>query len=152
MEEVDAGAMPAVSAGRYIPRTRRCWERTLSKKYLIAIVDDDESVRQALTALVRSLGYGAIAFAGAEQLLESSRRDEISCLISDVQMPGMNGLELCGRLAADKKSIPTILITAYPSERTHQRAREAGVNGYLTKPFSEDDLITCLHSALGLRR
>jgi FixJ family two-component response regulator len=121
----------------------------LSTKYLIAIVDDDESMRQALTALVRSLGYGAIAFAGAEQLLESSRRDDISCLISDMQMPGMSGLELYGRLAADKKSIPTILITAYPDERTQRRAHEAGVNGYLTKPFHEDDLIACLHSALG---
>jgi FixJ family two-component response regulator len=121
----------------------------LSKASLIAIVDDDESVRQALSALVRSLGYAVVAFPGAKQLLESSRRDEVSCLISDVQMPVMSGLELYQRLAEEKKSVPTILITAYPNERTQQRARAIGINCYLTKPFSEDELIACLRTALG---
>jgi FixJ family two-component response regulator len=124
----------------------------LSRKSLIAIVDDDESVRQALSALVRSLGYTVVAFSGAEQLLASSRRDEISCLISDVQMPGMNGLELHQRLVADRKSVPTILITAYPNQRTQQRAQEAGVDCYLMKPFNEDELIACLQTVLGERR
>jgi FixJ family two-component response regulator len=87
-----------------------------------------------------------VAFSGADQLLESSRLDEISCLISDVQMPGMNGLELYQRLAVNNKLIPTILITAYPDERTQQRAREIGITCYLTKPFNEADLIACLHA------
>ena len=125
------------------------WNLTLSNASLIAIVDDDESVRQALSALVRSLGYAVVTFPGAEQLLESSRRGEISCLISDVQMAGLNGLELHERLAAlDEKSVPTILITAYPNERIQRRALEAGINCYLTKPFSEDELIACLRAAL----
>ena len=120
----------------------------MSNASLIAIVDDDQSVRQALSALVRSLGYAALTFAGGEELLRSERRDEIACLISDVQMPGMNGLELYLRLVADGKSVPTILITAYPDDRTRQRAHAAGVKCYIAKPFNEDELISCFRIAL----
>jgi FixJ family two-component response regulator len=123
------------------------WNGAVSEKRLIAVVDDDESVRQALGGLLRSLGYCALAFPGAEDLLRSDRRDEISCLIADVQMPGLSGLELHHRLAAsEKKPIPTILITAYPNERIRRLAREAGVDFFLTKPFSEDELVACLRS------
>src|SRR3954463_13989517 len=97
------------------PAARSDQDETLLGKLLVAIVDDDESVRQALSALLRSLGYEAIDFASAEQLLRSGRRNEVACVISDVQMPGLSGLELHQRLAAvNKKRIPTILITAYP--------------------------------------
>jgi FixJ family two-component response regulator len=118
------------------------------KKSLIAVVDDDESVRQALSALIRSLGYAVVVFSDAEQLLQSRRRDEITCLISDVQMPRMNGLELYQRLA-EEKSVPTILITAYPNDRTQKRAHAMGISCYLAKPFNEDELIGCLRAALG---
>jgi FixJ family two-component response regulator len=124
----------------------------LPGKTTIAIVDDDESVREAIGALIRSLGYGAIAFAGAEELLASARRCEISCVIADIQMPGLSGLGLQKQLAACEKPIPTILITAYPDERMRQHAREAGATCFLAKPFAEADLIACLRVALSAAR
>ena len=123
----------------------------MPRKAVIAIVDDDQSVREALTSLVRSLGYVAMAFECAEDLLKSRRRRSVSCLIADVQMPGMTGLKLHDRLVASGEAIPTILITAFPDERSRERALQAGVIGYLTKPFSEDDLLACIRSTLGRR-
>lgn len=123
--------------------------RKLPKTPVIAIVDDDESVREALTSLIRSLGYSAVAFGCAEDLLKSKRRRRVSCMIADVQMPGMTGPELHNRLVASGAPIPTILITAYPDERTRERALQAGVLCYLAKPFDEDDLIACIRSIVG---
>ena len=120
----------------------------MSKTPVVAIVDDDQSVREALTSLVRSLGYGAIAFECAEDLLKSKRRRHVSCLIADVQMPGMTGPELHHRLVSTGGPIPTILITAFPDERARERALQAGVICYLAKPFSEDDLLACIRSTL----
>jgi FixJ family two-component response regulator len=121
----------------------------LPRKAVIAIVDDDHSVREALTSLVRSLGYAAMAFECAEDLLKSKRRRRVSCLIADVQMPRMTGPELHNRLVSSGEPIPTILITAFPDDRARERALQAGVIGYLTKPFSEDDLLACIRSNLG---
>jgi FixJ family two-component response regulator len=115
---------------------------------IIAIVDDDPSVREALTSLVRSLGYGATAFECAEKLLKSRRHRRVSCVIADVQMPGMSGFELYRRLLESAKPIPTILITAYPEDGARERALSAGVIGYLSKPFDEGDLLACIRSAL----
>ena len=123
----------------------------MPRKAVIAIVDDDQSVREALTSLVRSLGYVAMAFECAEDFLKSRRRRKVSCVIADVQMPGMTGLELHNRLVASGEPIPTILITAFPDERTRERALQAGAIGYLTKPFSEDDLLACIRLTLGHR-
>src|SRR5215467_15515977 len=108
------------------------WGPKLPRKPIIAIVDDDHAVREALTSLVRSLGYVAMAFERAEDLLKSRRRRSVSCLIADVQMPGMTGLELHNRLVTSGESIPTVLITAFPEERARERALQAGVVGYLT--------------------
>ena len=116
---------------------------------VVAIVDDDHSVREALTSLVRSLGYVAVAFECAEDLLKSRRRASVSCLITDMQMPGMTGLELHHRMATSCKPTPTILITAFPDGRARERALHAGVIFYLAKPFSEDDLLACIRSILG---
>ncbi len=118
---------------------------------VIAIVDDDESVRDALTGLMKSLGYRVLAFGSAKDFLHSKRRRRAACLIADVQMPGMTGPELYDRLIASGEQIPTILITAYPSETVRTRALQAGVKGYLTKPFREDDLLDCIRSALESR-
>jgi FixJ family two-component response regulator len=123
----------------------------LPRTAVVAIVDDDQSVRAALTSLVRALGYVAVTFECAEDLLKSRRRASVSCLITDLQMPGMTGLDLHHRLAASCKPIPTILITAFPDERARERALQAGVICYLTKPFSEDDLLACIRSILGRR-
>jgi FixJ family two-component response regulator len=121
----------------------------MPKEPVIAVVDDDESVREALTSLVRSLGYVAYAFKCAEDLLKSKRRRRVTCVVADVQMPGMTGLELHNRLVSSGEPIPTILITAFPDDRARERALRAGVICYLTKPFSEGDLLACLHSTLG---
>jgi FixJ family two-component response regulator len=120
----------------------------LASTPVIAIVDDDQSVREALTSFVRSLGYAAIAFERAEDLLSSTRRHGVSCVITDVQMPGMTGLDLHNQLVTSGQPTPTILITAFPDETMRERALRAGVIGYLTKPFSEDDLLACIRSTL----
>jgi len=121
------------------------------KKPLISIVDDDESVREATKGLMKSLGFGAEAFPSAADFLTSRHLRRTSCLIADVNMPGMTGPELHHRLMASGNTIPTILITAYPDDDVRARALGAGVVGYLRKPFDEDDLLVCIRSAL-LRR
>jgi FixJ family two-component response regulator len=115
---------------------------------VISIVDDDLSVREAAEGLVRSLGYTAATFASAEEFLDSGRVDSTSCLISDVHMPGLSGVELQDRLIAEGYSMPIIFVTAYPDEKLRGRVLRAGAIGYLSKPFSEDHLIECLDSAL----
>ena len=90
-----------------------------------------------------------MAFECAEDLLKSRRRRNVSCVIADVQMPGMTGLELHNRLVTSGEPVATVLITAFPDERTRERALQAGVVGYLTKPFSEDELLACIGFTLG---
>jgi FixJ family two-component response regulator len=115
---------------------------------LIAIVDDDESVREATKGLMRSMGLAVEAFPSGEDFLRSSHLSQTACLVADVNMPGMSGLDLHQRVAALPKGIPTILITAYPSDSIRERALSAGILGYLVKPFSEDELLNCIRSAL----
>ena len=117
-------------------------------KPLISIVDDDESMREAVRGLMQSLGYRVEAAASAEEFLRSPHVRRTSCLITDVQMPGMTGLELHQHLSTSGKPIPTILITAYPDDNVRERALAAGVIGYLSKPFDENDLLACIRSAL----
>ena len=117
-------------------------------KPLISIIDDDESMREAIKGLVKSLGYRVEAAASAQEFLSSPHVRRTSCLISDMQMPGMTGLELYQRLSTSGTPIPTILITAYPDDGVRERARSAGVIGYLSKPFDENDLLACIRSAL----
>src|SRR5260370_31489715 len=107
----------------------------LEKTPVISIVDDDEAVRLALRSLVRSLGYVSNVFASAEEFLESSHLNETSCLISDVQMPGMNGIELQNRLKILDRGTPVIFVTAFPDERIRARAFEAGAVGFPEKAF-----------------
>jgi FixJ family two-component response regulator len=123
----------------------------LPKVPVISIVDDDESVREATRGLVRSLGYAAAAFASAEEFLQSERLHDTSCLITDVQMPGLSGIELQSRLTAAGHRMPVIFVTAFPEERIRVRALEGGACGFLRKPFSDECLIGCLDKALGSR-
>jgi FixJ family two-component response regulator len=116
---------------------------------LISIVDDDESIRESTKGFVRSLGYQAATFASAEEFLRSDSVSSTSCLITDVQMPGLSGIELQRGLIAQGIQMPTIFITAFPEEETRARAMKAGALGYLSKPFSEDSLLRCLSTALG---
>jgi FixJ family two-component response regulator len=117
-------------------------------KPLISIVDDDESIREAIRGLMRSLGYSVEAVASAQEFLSSRHVSRTSCLIADMQMPGMTGLELHRHLLASGTPVPTILITAFPDNAARERALAAGVVGYLSKPFDEDDLLACVRSAL----
>ena len=117
-------------------------------KPLISIIDDDESMREAIKGLTRSLGYRVEALASAQEFLGSSHVRRTACLIADMQMPGMTGLELHRHLSASGKPIPTVLITAYTDDGVRERALAAGVIGYLSKPFEEDDLLACIRLAL----
>ena len=117
-------------------------------KPLISIVDDDESMREAVKGLMMSWGFTAETFASAEEFLRSGQVSPTSCLIADVMMPGMTGLELHRHLVASGKTIPTILITAHTDDGVRERALQDGIIGYLSKPFSEDDLMACIRSSL----
>jgi FixJ family two-component response regulator len=97
---------------------------------------------------MKSMGFGAEAFSSGDEFLASPNLGRTACLVTDVMMPGMSGLELYRRLAASGKTIPTIFITAFPDEGARSRAARAGVAGYLSKPFREDDLLACVRAAL----
>lgn len=118
------------------------------RQALISIVDDDESVREALEDLFQSVGFRVHAFPSAMDFLAFADIRATSCVIADVNMPRMSGVELFRRLTELGYAIPTILITAYPIESVRDRALAEGVVCYLTKPFDDDDLIGRVRSAL----
>ena len=115
---------------------------------LIAIVDDDEDVRDAICGLMRAMGFAAEAFSSAEDFLRSPIVSRTACLIADHNMPGMSGLDMYRRLSESGKAMPTILITAYPTEEVRSLALAAGVIKYLVKPFVEADLVDGVRIAL----
>ena len=115
---------------------------------MISIVDDDLSVREATMDLFEAMGFTAEVFSCAEDFLGSELRHKTSCLISDMRMPGMSGLELHSRLVEAGTPIPTILVTAFPNDIDKARALQAGVVGYLSKPFNETELLGFVQSAL----
>jgi FixJ family two-component response regulator len=121
---------------------------TLTSVILVSIVDDDEQVRVAVGRLMKAHGYRAQTFDSGANLLGSEHLAHTDCLIADVQMPGMSGLELYGRLIAAGLVIPTILITGHSDEAIRSRALREGVFRYLTKPIDGTDLIACVRSAL----
>jgi FixJ family two-component response regulator len=120
----------------------------LQKVPVISIVDDDGSVREATQSLVRSLGYRAVTFRSAQEFLESSHLKTTACLITDVQMPGLSGVDLQDRLIAEGRRIPVIFVTAFLDEGLQARVLKSGAFGYLPKPFNEDRFIECLDAAL----
>jgi FixJ family two-component response regulator len=123
-------------------------EGRLSKAPLIAIVEDDEFFRASMRRLMRSLGYTAEAFPSAADFLAFRRLAETACLIADIHMPGMTGVELYACLIEAGHNIPTILVTAYPDEATRARVLKGGVACYLLKPFDDDDLMDCVRKAV----
>ncbi len=116
--------------------------------HLISVVDDDESVREALSGLLRSLGFAVSAFASAEEFLASDQLASADCLILDVRMPGMGGIELQRQLVAGHYEIPVIFITAHEEDGMRARALSDGVGAVLIKPFSEEAILSAIHSAL----
>jgi FixJ family two-component response regulator len=120
----------------------------LSESPVISIIDDDGSVRAAIYNLVRSLGYIVHAFASAEEFLRSPQLNGTSCVIADIQMPAMSGVELQAFLLAQGHRVPFIFITAFPVESVRARALKAGAICFLTKSFDGETLIKCLDVAL----
>ncbi|HEU0173295.1 MAG TPA: response regulator [Blastocatellia bacterium] len=123
----------------------------MSNLSLISVVDDDDSVRESLQCLIRSFGFVVEAFASSEEFLNSYSFPETRCLILDVRMPGMSGLELQRRLAASHCEIPVIFITAHGDEAARSQALKNGAVGYLLKPFREEALLQAIHAALNLK-
>jgi FixJ family two-component response regulator len=115
---------------------------------MVAVVDDDEAVRTSTANLIRSFGFAADAFASGEELLRSPRLDATCCVVTDVQMPGMTGLELQTVLLARGHTLPIIFMTAYPEERTRRDALAAGAAGFFSKPFDGAAMIRCIDKAL----
>ena len=120
----------------------------LSKLPLVAIIDDDASVRATTDSLVRSHGYRTCTFASAEEFVAAGRLDDLSCVIADVQMPGMSGVEMQARLRSQGSGVPFIFFTAFPDEKIRAQALAAGAICYLTKPFEGETLVQGLQAAL----
>lgn len=115
---------------------------------VISVVDDDASVRLSMNNFLRSCGYVVFTFGSAEAFLESPQLNDTSCVISDIQMPGLNGLELLANMRIRGYSVPFIFITAFTDEGVRARALTAGAACFLAKPFAMPNLITCLNVAL----
>ena len=121
---------------------------TRGKTRLVAIVDDDDSMRSALHGLLQSADLQAQAFASAEEFLNSGQQHQISCLIVDIRMPGMSGLELQAQLNADRCRIPIIFITAHGDEKMRMQALRAGAVEFMAKPFNDEALLESVRAAL----
>jgi FixJ family two-component response regulator len=122
----------------------------MMKKVLVSVVDDDRFFRESMCRLMRSLGYAVDIFSSAAEFLASPRLAETACLIADIHMPAMTGLELRRRLIDTGRAIPTILVTAFPNDVDRARALEDGVMCYLRKPLDEEHLTRCVREALTL--
>ena len=120
----------------------------LSQVPVVSVVDDDESVRIAMSSLLRSLGYDACVFASAEAFLASPRLHDSACLIVDMHMPGMTGLDLQAELRSRHRDVPIIFITGFPEETLRRRAEAAGAVGFFGKPVDGGIIIRCLDAAL----
>ncbi|QRG08451.1 response regulator [Xanthobacter dioxanivorans] len=134
----------SVGAGQYLERRIG----SVSQYPLVTIVDDDDAVRTAIESLVRSLGLRTSTFASADAFLDSGRVKDTDCLITDVQMPGMSGIELQSRLRGQGSTVPVIFVTAFPEERIRRQVMEAGAIGFLSKPFDGGTMIACIDQAL----
>ena len=118
------------------------------KKILVSVVDDDRFCRESMCRLLRSLGHTVDSFSSAAEFLASPRLAETACLIADIHMPAMTGLELYRRLNDTGKPIPTVLVTAFPNDADRARALNDGVKCYLRKPVEEEHLTRCVREAL----
>jgi FixJ family two-component response regulator len=123
----------------------------LQDQVLVSVVDDDQAFRDSMRRLLRSLGYRVAVFPSASEFLGSSQFALTSCLIADIQLPDMTGIELFLHLVALERIVPTVLITAYPEDNDRKRMLSLGVECYLRKPLVENELIGCLHSAVARR-
>jgi FixJ family two-component response regulator len=114
----------------------------------ICIIDDDESVRRALRRLLHSAGFQTAAFATAEEFLQSAEQRTPACLILDVHLPGLSGLELQQQLTAEGRNVPIVVITAYPTSQVREHVLRAGAVGFLEKPFDDQSLLDAVEQGL----
>lgn len=121
---------------------------TIDQGTKLSVVDDDDSMREAIMSLIDSLGMSIQEFSSAQDFLRSDRAFGFDCLILDVRMPGMNGLELQRRLAALQNPVPIVFITAHDSDEVRAQALDAGAAGFLRKPFTEQELLNAIGTAL----
>jgi FixJ family two-component response regulator len=121
---------------------------TQGNNKLVAIVDDDDLMRSALQGLLKAVGLPALAFGSAEEFLKSGQQHETACLIADIRMPGMSGLELQAQLNADRCRIPTIFITAHGDAKMRMQALRAGAVEFMAKPFDDEVLLESVRAAL----
>jgi FixJ family two-component response regulator len=124
---------------------------TAEAKYLIVGVDDDFRIRESLMSLVESEGYGSFMFASAEDFLSSGYLDRADCVVTDVRMAGMNGIELADKIRTERPELPLIFISAHLDETARLRALDAGALGLLNKPFEGAELLELIRSALPRR-
>ena len=115
---------------------------------MISIIDDNDSVRESLQRLMRSVGFAVNVFASAEEFLDSDRLRNTDCLILDVRLPGMDGLDLQRHLATSHSEIPIIFITSYDDDEVRARALNTGAVNYFLKPFNDEDLLNAIDAAL----
>ena len=115
---------------------------------MVAIVDDDDLMRSALEGLLKSVGLPSQAFASAEEFVKSGQQHQVGCLVADIRMPGMSGLELQAKLNADHCRIPTIFITAHGDEKMRMQALRAGAVEFMAKPFDDEALLESVRAAL----
>jgi FixJ family two-component response regulator len=120
----------------------------LEKPKMVAIVDDEDSMRSALQGLLKAADLPSQAFASAEEFLKSGQQHHTGCLITDIRMPGMSGLELQAKLNAERCRIPTIFITAHGDEKMRMQALRAGAVEFLAKPFDDEALLESVRAAL----
>jgi FixJ family two-component response regulator len=125
---------------------------TLAKPGIIAIVDDDEPLREALGSVMKAAGFPINTFASAEEFLDSANRGNTACLILDMRLPGMSGVELQRRLADSDSRIPIVFVTAHGDASLRDLVMKAGAAGFLNKPVRSDALLREIHAALGKTR
>jgi FixJ family two-component response regulator len=132
----------------FFPSRYLCRMVVEGKATMIAIVDDDDSLRVALQGLLKATGFSAEAYASAEEFLKSGQQQQTGCLITDIRMPGMSGLELQAKLNADRCRIPIIFLTAHGDEKMRMQALRAGAVEFLAKPFDAEALLDNVRAAL----
>jgi FixJ family two-component response regulator len=133
------------------PLLARCYFPSMAsqgKPKLVAIVDDDDLIRSALQGLLKAVGLPARAFASAEDFLSSGQQHQTACLIADIRMPGISGLDLQAKLNAEHCRIPTIFITAHGDEKMRMQALRAGAVEFMAKPFDDEALLESVRAAL----
>jgi CheY-like chemotaxis protein len=152
LELFNAAASSLLDRPRQVRPKLQNLETKLEQTPLISIVDDDEAVREATKSLIRSLGYNAETFGSAEEFLAWTQIEDTDCLITDVQMPGLSGMDLQDRLISAGHEMPTIFVTAFPDAKLERRALRGGAIAYLRKPIEESHLLEHIDTALRRRR